>query len=113
MKKTLAIGCVKEIILPMGVSKNSGTPMVPRKNNPNFNRVWNHYFHHPFWGVYNPYFWVQHSTPILGLFHVYHKIKDPRFCPTRIQYGSCQGFVSVHESIELYHGLHPKLVGEL
>ena len=22
-----------------------------------FNRVWNHYFHHPFWGVLHPYFW--------------------------------------------------------
>ena len=25
-----------------------------------FNRVWNHYFHHPFWGVNTPYFLGKH-----------------------------------------------------
>ena len=29
--------------------------MVP-PNHPMFNGVWNHYFHHPFWGTH-PYFW--------------------------------------------------------
>ena len=28
-----------------------------------FHRVWNHYFHHPFWG-FSPYFWF--NTPISG-----------------------------------------------
>ncbi len=32
-----------------------------------FNRVWNHYFHHPFWGVFPPLFLVQH--PYLNEFH--------------------------------------------
>ena len=27
-----------------------------------FNRVWNHYFHHPFWG-FAPYFWKHPFTP--------------------------------------------------
>ena len=26
-------------------------------NHPFVHRVWKHYFHHPFWGVYHPYFW--------------------------------------------------------
>ncbi len=30
----------------MGVSKNRGTP-----KSSHFNRLWNHYFHHPFWGT--------------------------------------------------------------
>ena len=33
--------------------------MVP-PNHPLKNRVWNHYFHHPFWGVSIPLFLVQH-----------------------------------------------------
>ena len=37
----------------VGVSKNMGKP----PNHPFVHRVWNHYFHHPFWGWLYPYFW--------------------------------------------------------
>ena len=37
----------------MGVSKNKGTTKLIM----NFHRVWNHDFHHAFWG-FSPYFWV-------------------------------------------------------
>ena len=40
------------IIQYMGVSKKMGKP----PNHPFVHRVF-HYFHHPFWGVYHPYFW--------------------------------------------------------
>ncbi len=42
----------------MGVSKNRGGP--PKSSI--FNRVWNHYFHHPFWGV--------DTTSIFGNIHI-------------------------------------------
>ncbi len=35
-------------------SKNMG---VLPPNHPFVHRVWNHYFHYPFWGVFHPYFW--------------------------------------------------------
>ncbi len=38
----------------MGVSKNRG--VYPPKSFEFVHRVWNHYFHHPFWGVKSPYF---------------------------------------------------------
>ena len=34
----------------MGVEPKIGVVFYP-PNHPFFNRVWNHYFHHPFWGV--------------------------------------------------------------
>ena len=49
----------------MGVSKNNGTP-----KSSHFNRVWNHYFHHPFWG-FSPYFW-KHP-------HVSHHVVSTKF----------------------------------
>ncbi len=36
-----------------------------------FNRVWNHYFHHPFWG-FSPYFWKHPVGEILSqMLHVW------------------------------------------
>ncbi len=48
----------------LDVSKNRGkTPQII----PFVHRVWNHYFHHPFWGVKSPYFW-KHPYVFCDLF---------------------------------------------
>ena len=41
----------------MGVEPKIGGKKETPPNHPLKNRVWNHYFHHPFWGVTTPYFW--------------------------------------------------------
>ena len=49
----------------MGVEPKIGGFLTPKKI-PIFTRVWNHYFHHPFWG-----------TTIFGNIHIYHHIPSP------------------------------------
>ncbi len=47
--------------------KNRGGKTPP--NHPFVHRVF-HYFHHPFWGVYHPYFWKHPSLGSLGDIHL-------------------------------------------
>ena len=47
----------------MGVEPKIGVGNYP-PNHPFVHRVWNHYFHHPFWG-FDHYFW-KHPNPSLG-----------------------------------------------
>ena len=46
---------VKKHYVHLGVEPKIGGFYPP--NHPFVHRVWNHYFHHPFWGVKSPYFW--------------------------------------------------------
>ena len=56
-------------------TKNRGG-ILPPQNHPFVHRVWNHYFHHPFWGFY-PYFWFNtHMTLLQNGLRMDHVCKD-------------------------------------
>ena len=51
-------------------------------NHPMFNRVWNHYVHHPFWGGSTPLFLVQHPytwNPLMTPLLIGVELKRPCF----------------------------------
>ena len=70
--------------------KNRGGVKTPPKIIPFVHRGWNHYFHHPFWGVKTPYFWKHPNSGFPNVFcwkpDGYYLIKA--VCWTEVVFGS-------------------------
>ena len=59
-----------------------------------------HYFHHPFWGVYHPYFWKHHHLPpwrvLDSVLSHPAPVKESRRCHTKKSYyGSVYAYIHI------------------